>query len=104
MVKKVSRGNSLPFKLAMKRIKQDVAPNTELTEGSVFLLNSLAVNILNRLTESTNDVAKYEKKTTLKERHARAAAKLALRGSLSKFADKAGSKALKTYSEAVAAK
>lgn len=96
------KSSSLEFGLALHRIKNQTDSNIEFSKASLFLLNSLCSDLVNRLVKKTGQLAQYEKKNTRKERHARGSWKLLAAGSLSGFGDAEATKAVNRFVESSA--
>ena len=78
-------------------MKQIGGSRVSIASDGMLLLNGIATDFQGRLIVKSNQYAKFDGKTTLKAKHARAAVKALLKGDLQTHAVSEGTKALDKY-------
>jgi len=78
-------------------MKQVGGNHVSVSSDAMLLLNGIATDFQGRLINKSNQYAKFDNKTTLKAKHARAAVKALLKGDLQEHAISEGAKALDKY-------
>lgn len=94
IAKKRRGGPKAPeFSDYLTKIRKEIAPDLGCSTQTMHLLNGLVANLAQRLINKTGTLARYDKKETMKSKHASTAANMILIGPLSShawdYADKA---------------
>lgn len=69
---------------AIQEIKKNKCPDVGMSASACFLLNSLISTYADRLVKKTGQLARYDEKATMKQKHAATATNMVLIGPLAK--------------------
>ena len=90
-----------PYALYISKALKAVDPKMSIANDSVIVMNGILENVLNRVIDKSFKTADIDKKTTLKSRHAQAAANIIFSGDLQAKATDAGEAAMTAYIESL---
>lgn len=89
----------LSFQKYIRQVLLQIAPDMTLSDTSSKMLNSIAYNLLNILSETTIRVTQLKEDKTISARSVQTAVRLKLVGELAKHAVSQGSKAVTNYTD-----
>ena len=96
--KKTRRGKpSYSYAIYIKRVLKQVHPDTGLHPKAMSVLNSMNIDLFERIAAEASRLAHCNKKSTITSREIETAVKLLLPGELVKHAVSEGSKAVAMY-------
>lgn len=99
--KRVSGARRAEFGSYIHQIMRQIGGNhISIASDGMLLLNGLATDFQGRMIVKSNQYAEFDKKTTLKAKHARAAVRALLKGDLQTHAMSEGVKALDKFASA----
>ena len=94
--KKKSR-NPLIYGTYLHEIVKQKAPDHKISAKSMFVLNSLVLDLQKRLQDESIKLAKFHKKSTLASTHVQTATKILLTGQLCNHSVSEGTTAVEKY-------
>ena len=96
--KRVSTARRAEFGSYIHQIMRQIGgKEISIASDGMLLLNGLASDFQGRMITKSNQYAQFDKKTTLKAKHARAAVRAMLKGDLQTHAVSEGTKALDKF-------
>ena len=95
--KKKTRRGKPSYAIYIKRVLKQVHPDTGLHPKAMSVLNSMTIDLFERIAAEASRLAHYNKKPTITSREIETAVKLLLPGELVKHAVSEGSKAVAKY-------
>ena len=95
--KKKTRRGKPSYAIYIKRVLKEVHPSTGLHPKAMSVLNSMNIDLFERIAAEASRLAQSNKKPTITSREIETAVKLILPGELVKHAVSEGSKAVSKY-------
>lgn len=103
---KAKRGStssvSVSYRLPIRRVLAQVAPNVGTSEKAMNLLNAIANHFCKIILEETKRVSAYNKRATISPREIQTAVRIVIGGELAKHAVSDAAKAMRRSEESIA--
>lgn len=97
--RKAGKKVSINFRRYIYAVLKQVHPDTGMTRTTVYIMNSFACDLCERILVEAVKLTQYGKKDTITSREIQSAVKLVLPGELAKHAVSEGTKAVTKYNE-----